>query len=214
MRQFSIIFILTFLFACNQPTKQKADTKSSTNSDTTLQTDDSLNLVIEKHGDTVYKHFIDPDSTKGDNFDDSYNVKSVYKTVLNDTTIKSNLFFSQANYKVFLNPEDIIFFCDKSIKQIREGKSLDYDEKDFNDLKGFAQSYLTRQNKVNPFDFDWLPALLLNCKVFIINAKTMEKPKALIIEYYRTEFSGGKNFYLLTPKGDTLNFIHHMDWIS
>ena len=214
MRQFSTIILLTFLFACNQTPKQKSNTKTSANADTTLQVDDSLKLVIEKHGDTVYKHFIDPDSTKGDNFDDSYNVKSVYKTVLNDTTIKSNLFFSQADYKVFLNPKDVINFCDKSIKQIKEGKSLDYDEKSFNELKIFAQSYLTRQNKSNPFDYDWLPALLLNCKFAIVNTKTKEKPKAVIIEYYRTEFSGGKNFYLLTPKGDTLSFIHDMDWIS
>lgn len=213
MYQISIIVIVILISSCNQSNESKSD-KIQTPSDTAVKVDESLDLLIAKHGDTVYKHFIDPDSTKGDNFDDSYNVKSVYKTIKNDTTIKSNLFFIEDEYKVFFEPTEIISFCDNSINEIKKGKSFDFDEKSFVQLKSFAKSYSSGQGVKYPFDYDWLPALLLNCKFYIINIKSGQRPKAMIIEYYNTEFSGGKNFYLLTPKGDTLSFIHDMDWIS
>jgi hypothetical protein len=214
MRQFPTICALIVLLACNQTEKHDQNAKTVNKTDTTYKQEDSWTLTIEKHGDTVYKHFVDPDSTNGDNFDDSYDVKSIYKTVSNDTTLKSNLFFIEGDYSVFLNANEVIAYCDNAIRQIRQGQNLRYDEKSFLDLKQFAEASLFGQNKSNPFDYDWLPALLLNCKVFIINTKTKQRPKALLIEYYRTEFSGGKNFYLITPKGDTLSFIHDMDWIS
>jgi hypothetical protein len=214
MRLFLTIFFLTFLLACNQIKKQDRNNKATIKSGTAKEEDDSLTLTIEGHGDTVYKHYVDPDSTKGDNFDDSYNVKSIYKTIPNDFSLTSNLFFVKNGYKVFLNPQEVINYCDKSISRIKKGENLDYDEKSFEALKQYVQTSLSGQNNANPFDYDWLPALLINCKFSIINIKTKEKPKAVLVEYYRTEFSGGKNFYLLTPKDDTLNFIHDMDWIS
>lgn len=214
MHSISIISILILFSSCIQSTKQQTDKRPLTSSDTAVQYEDSLDVVIERHGDTVYKHFINPDSTKSDKFDNSYNVKSVYKTIKNDTTIKSDLFFIEDDYKVFFEPADIISFCESSIKDLKKGKHLDYEEKNFIELKSYAKSYLSGQNIKYPFDYDWLPALLLNCKFFIVNMKTNGVPRAIIIEYYRTEFSGGKNFYLLTPKGDTLNFFHDMDWIS
>jgi len=214
MRLFTTILLLTFLLGCNQTKKQNQNNKTIVTSDTTKNEDDSLILTVEKHGDTVYKHFIDPDSTKGDKFDDSYHVKSIYKTIPNNVNLTSNLFFIEDDYKVFFNPEEVINYCDKSISMIKKGENLDYNEKSFEALRQFAASCLAGQEKANPFDYDWLPALLINCKFSIINTKTYEKPKAVLVEYYRTEFSGGKNFYLVTQKGDTLNFVHDMDYIN
>ena len=37
--------------------------------------------------------------------------------------------------------------------------------------------------------------------------------RRLLIEYYQTEFSKGKNLYLIAKKGDTVFYREEMDWI-
>ena len=52
----------------------------------------------------------------------------------------------------------------------------------------------------------------IDSTVLIDNKKV--EIKALLTENYKTEFSGGKNFYFITSKGDTVFSYHSMDYIQ
>lgn len=213
MRLLLTVSILLVLFACER-TKHRGQNHSSANGSDKATMDEDLKLTIERHGDTIYKHYVDPDSTEGDDFDDSYNVVSTFKTIPNDLSFTSDFCLVENDYQVFLNAQEVIDYCDQSINRANNGQVLEYADDSYETLKQFAQSSLSAQQPPNSVDENWLPMLLLNCRFSIINTKTHQKPKAVLIEYYETEFSGGKYFYLVTPKGDTSTFIHAPGWIS
>ena len=56
--------------------------------------------------------------------------------------------------------------------------------------------------------------LIFNIHSKIEDFKTKENPKSILVEFYKTEFSAGKNFYIINTKGDTVIWFHHMYYIK
>lgn len=169
---------------------------------------DSVRLEVEKSGPTLIKHYIDLKGTKDDGFDNSYNVTCNYETIKNDTTINSNCFFVEGNYKLYFNQQQIIQYCDSIIQHL---KSNDWDrdvvKPPYQELKKYAL------RKSNSYPLDKMQELVFNMNCRIVDVKTKEVPKLILVEFYKTEFSAGKNFYIINSKGDTTDWFHHMDYI-
>ncbi len=88
----NIVILLLLLPACNgvsdnDKSVAKKDTNRFSNIIQVKQWGDTTRLEIEKRGDTLIKHYIDLKGTKGDNFDDSYNVVCTYENRNIDSTV-------------------------------------------------------------------------------------------------------------------------------
>ena len=203
------------LTACNNSNKLNevsSNVKKENNISNVIkvqQFGDTLKIVTERQGSTIIKHYIDLKGTKGDNFDNSYTATLNYKEVVNDTTICSNFFLVVNDYKIYFDPKKIVPYCDSIIKTLRS----DYDREN---TKPYYENLRKRalNKKTNLRYFTEEPELIEKFNFKIINQKTKEKPKSILIEYYKTEFSGGKNFFVLTLKGDTVGLFNHMDYIK
>lgn len=208
---------MTIFFACTtKSTKQiKNDTKNLTNNNhfpnviKVEQYGDTVRLEVEKQGSTLIKHYIDLKGLTDDNFDDSYNVVCNYETITNDTGIHSNCFFIAGDYKLFFNEQQIILYCDSVIQHLKPNEwNNDVIKPPYEELKKYAL------HKSNSYSSDKMQELILNINSKIVNLITKETPKSILVEFYRNEFSAGKNFYVITNKSDTVNWFHQMDYIN
>lgn len=175
---------------------------------------DTLRLEIEKRGDTLIKHYIDLKSTdlKGmyaDEFDGSYNAACTYQEVKNDASVNSNFYVTEGDYQLYFSQKKVAAYCDSVIKGLTSTGYKGLIEKPYyENLKRRAL------NKTDTFYSNQTVELLQNFDCKIVNQKTKDKPKLVLIELYRTEFSGGKNLYIITGNGDTVKLFHQQDYIN
>jgi len=216
-KYFLIFFLLTIFFACT--TKSTKQVKSNNQILTSKnhfsniikveQYGDSARLEIEKQGDTLIKHYIDLKGLTDDNFNNSYNVVCNYETIKNNTSVNSDCFFVEGDFKLYFNKDEIISYCDSIIQHL---KSNDWDndviKPPYEELKKFAL------HKNSTYSIDKMQELILNLNSKIVNQKTKEIPKSILVEFYKTEFSAGKNFYVITNKSDTVEWFHQMNYIN
>ena len=91
-----LLSIFLLILSCDDNTnasKVHISTKDSNHFPNIIQVQqlgDTMRLEIEKKRDTLVKHYIDLKGTKGDNFDDSYNVVCTYERRNVDSTVVIN----------------------------------------------------------------------------------------------------------------------------
>ena len=86
LRLYGLVFIVSFFAACSDKSHKHAkgsipgDTNHFPNVIQVKQFGDTMRLEIEKQGDTLIRHYIDLQDTKGkDNFDNSFTAISIYQ---------------------------------------------------------------------------------------------------------------------------------------
>lgn len=214
-----LYFIMTLflgLAACDDST-QKAESTSNTknrnhfsNIIQVQQFGDTVRIEIEKRGDTIIKHYIDLKGLADDNFDNSYNTVCTYILKPNDTTINSTFCITVNDYWLYFDQRKVNSYCDSIIKTL----TSDYDRENIRPYYENLKKRALNKNKTNIIYLNSESELIENFNCKIVNQKTKEKPKSILIEFYKTEFSGGKNYYLISTKGDTLGLFHKMDYIN
>jgi hypothetical protein len=168
---------------------------------------DSLRIETIVKGDTIIKHYIDLKGVTDDNFDNSYTALCVYKSKKNDTMMNSSYFITLNEYKFYFDTLEVLNYCD-SLMSLNRNEKKEY----YRDLKQSINQKGDKSIKIgflNGFERD----LLINFRPKIIDRKTQKAPRALLIESYRTDFSGGKNFYIIKNQGDTILLFHDMEYI-
>ncbi|CAN5356920.1 hypothetical protein BH09BAC5_BH09BAC5_26590 [soil metagenome] len=216
IQQSFVLAIIFELSTCGSSAKMPVEAKKTVESKTNIysniiqvkQYGDSIRIEVERRGDTLIKHYIDLKGTDDDNFDNSFNAVCTYKKIKNDTTIKSSFYITEGDYQIYFYSTDVISYCDSIIKQMSTSYDNDVTKPYYENLKKRALKktdilYLNQESE-----------LIQNFKCYFINTKTKEKPKSILIEFYRTEFSGGKYYYIINQKGDTINLFHQLDFIN
>jgi hypothetical protein len=198
-------------FSCNsdRPKGEYANPKGSRNIIQVKEFGDSVRLEVEKKGDTIIKHSIDVKGLADDNFDDSYNMVCTYREIPNDTTVNSTACIYTGGFKFYFDRQDVINYCDSVIKALVSDYDLRVIKPEYTGLK----KYISKKSHtiVSP----WCDQeLLVHFRSKILDHETSESPRALLIEFYKTEFSAGKNFYVISNKGDTVGLFRHMDYIN
>lgn len=132
-----------------------------------------------------------------------------YETIKNDTTINSNCFFIEGDYKIYFNQQQILQYCDSIIQHLKNNDwDRDVIKPPYEELKKYAI------HKSTSYPLDKMQELVFNMNSKILDSKSKEVPKSILVEFYKTEFSAGKNFYIITNKGDTTEWFHQMDYIN
>jgi hypothetical protein len=209
-------FLLTTLWSCNLVNSEDKDSKHDNHFPNVIhvqQFGDTARLEIEKRGDTIIKHYINLKGSANTKFDNSYNSVCTYKERLNDLTITSDFYLNRNGYLFFFDTDKIILYCDSIIQGINssnENIKLHF----YQNLKRYVlhQEIPTTNILASLTTKD--QELFVNFNSKIVDSKTGDKPKSLLIEFYRTEFSGGKYFYIIKNNGDTLELFHHLDFIN
>lgn len=180
---------------------------------------DSIRIEVEQRSDTIIKHYIDLKGTEGDHFDDSYNSICTYQKRLNDTMISSVHCFEVGDYRFYMDRKKVVAYCDSILKGLTSDVDLSAREH-YTDLKKYlkpCQSHNMKQGNSKDTISLFIGSdseLLLNFNAKIEHIKTGKRPKLLLIEHYRTEFSRGKSFYIIKNNGDTVNLLHHTDFMN
>jgi hypothetical protein len=211
-------YLLTFYFfiifySCNNSSKKDVSSVNSIQIDSTSGENDSLIIQIETKGNTVYKHYKDTAKIKRDNFNDSYNVKSVYKKLFNFRPLKTDFYFTQDSFNILFNSTEVLKYCNRSLSKLQTGNEADLSKERYKKLVEFIHNDIEGEKSPKDIDEYWLPTLLLNCNFIIEKVQTKIHPSYLLVEDYETEFSGGNNFYIVMHNTDTVNFLHMMNWI-
>jgi len=159
---------------------------------------DSVRLEIEKNGNVYVRHYIDLKGGKNNGFDNSYTVTSIYSNILNDINLRCNYHVTLGDYWIYFDKQGIIRVCDSILKS----NAKDSEKKYYKSIKlCIAQG--ARMNY-----FGWEVSVIQQFKHKIVNRKTGEIQKILLVESYTTEFSGGKNFYVVSQNDDTTALFH------
>ena len=166
---------------------------------------DSLRVEYEIHGDTVIQHRIDLKGKKGDGFDDSFTVTSIWVD-----RIPSRL---DCKNKIEISSDSLEFwFCTSQVIDHYDSLIRDPSEWD----KGYLTQTRTRLGKIRNEALGRIEAtsifmplkLAMKLDFQLVDSRTNDTTSKLLIENYDTEFSGGKNFYIVNSKNDTTARFH------
>ena len=171
---------------------------------------DSIRVEVEKKGDTLIKHYKDLKGLSDDNFDDSYDAECVYRTIPNSHELYCDFNLKESDYLICFSKKQIVQYCDSMILACEKSDEIQANLST-KVYKEYKEITLKKTNKIN---FFMLPDLLVNVDFKIINTKTKEMPDAILVEYYKTSFSGGKIFSVITSKNDTIPFIHSNEYMN
>ncbi len=189
-------FFLLFLTSCSR--------QSDKNINVQIQ-GDTLKIITQIRGDTVFKNYIRLDKE----VDKTYADTSIYTSKLVDTTIKlSNFYFIIDDFKIYFDTAKVIAYCDSVIQytpvNIENNK---YSENwgvvnSVSDLKKFAES----GKRPDGFDVDWLTNLLKRFNPLILDLKKNSNAKKLLIEEFTNGINGygSVSYYLVTNQRDTI----------
>jgi hypothetical protein len=172
---------------------------------------DSLNVVYEYHGDTIIQNRIDLKGTNDDGFDDSFTVKSVWSTkYTTDLTCSKKLKIDQDGVEFHFCLDDVIQKVTTDIITSDQDGLVDQLTKNKDELinikNGKADSTLTETYYLT---FD----LLRTIDFSVVDNKTKSRIKKVRIEQYETDFSGGRNYYFIGDKKDTLARFDVNEWM-
>jgi hypothetical protein len=175
---------------------------------------DSLRIEYEYRGDTIIQSRIDLKVTSDDNFDSSFTVVSVWST--RETSELNCL----DKLKLTRNSIDFIYCYDEILEKIdrdiskaeKEGESWKVQR--INELK----TKLSKYKNGAKIDLKWIKEyyifdLLREIDFDIYDNQKKTEVKIVRVEEYETDFSGGRNYYLLTKTNDTIAKFDALDWI-
>ena len=216
MKFFYTILILSLL-GCQSKSKIDLPSESkktnSINREETKVFGDSLKIVYEYRGDTVIQTRIDLKGTSDDGFDDSFTIYSIWSTK-NATKLnceqKLTLVQDKIVFKFCLN--DVLKKVEMDIENSKEKPwNLDGLNKIERELIQIKKGEIDRLSvKTYYFTFD----LLRNINFSIYEIETKSNIEKVRIERYKTNFSGGRNYYLIDKKNDTIARFDVNEWIS
>jgi hypothetical protein len=176
---------------------------------------DSLKIEYEYRGDTVVQKRIDLKGTSDDNFDSSFTVVSIWST---KTTSKLN-----CDDELILTVDKVDFkYCYEDVFDKIEQDIIRAKEKDepwqIDGLKK-TKAKLVGNKKGKEVDLRWIKEyyifdLLREIDFDVYDNRKKEKIDKVRVEKYETNFSGGRNYYFLNKKNDTIARFDITEWIS
>ncbi|WP_452218332.1 hypothetical protein [Lacinutrix undariae] len=173
---------------------------------------DSLKVIYEYKGDTVFQKRIDLKGTSDDNFDSSFDVMSIWSTKrtsdldcpqileLKKDSIRFRFCIDDVLKKV---ENDIEAFSDKPWKT----KGLQKLKEELLEIKTSEKSNFSK-NMFN-LSFHWLKEI----KFYGFDDNTDSEIIKVLVEKYETNFSGGTNYHLVNEKNDTIADFHFNQWM-
>lgn len=184
---------------------------------------DSLRIEYEVYGDSIIQHRIDLKGTEGDGFDDSYTITSVWSDRISDLeSCNSELKIIWDSLDFRFCTKEVIEHYNNLIEQAEPWKGEPTDTLNF-----FNQEILRLQELKNQIEkkkkkiiqLETMPIYLpfeLSEKLQFkaIDLRTNDTISKIIREKYTTEFSGGRNFYLVNQKNDTIGRVHKNDYMK
>ena len=131
------------------------------------------------------------------------------KRINNRSDINPVFYCPQYEYKLYFEPSEVIFFCNKTINRLKK-KDGDKDSvQHYKQLLKLAKRSL--RSVPIKFDDSWMDIIISECRPFIKNTKTKRNPKALIVRFYKTQSNDrGKDFDVITAKNDTVNMVTYL----
>ncbi len=205
--KFLFIIILIIIFnSCNKRTEivKRTETKLF---------GDSLKIDYTIIGDTIYQKRTDLKGTKNDGFDDSYDVKSVWKT------LKTSELNCAKKIKISKKQLDYIFCLDDILKltkkQLNNRTEIKWNEKNIQNLYSELQQIKNAElDTISSTNYYMIYYFVRNAKVFIYDQNTKSNISNIRVEKYETTFSGGHIYYLINKKTDTIAKYNLNDWIK
>ncbi len=210
---------LTFLLIIGCITKSKTTINQGlVKSDTMIKSKtevfgDSLKIIYEYSGDTIIQKRIDLKGVSVDGFNNSYTVRSVWST---RTATELN-----CDKKLTFNNDSIAFsFCiDDAIKYMEIKLNKSSNNSSQIDAYNKIKLNLIKIKNGDKKDFSLLSYrlslhFLKDIDFSIIDNKTNTKVKEVRIENYETNFSGGKNYYLINKNNDIITHYNVNEWMK
>jgi hypothetical protein len=160
---------------------------------------DTLRIIRRTYDNKVVEEHIDLKGIEGDGFDGTFTITSIWSS-------KNTISLSCEKRFDFSIGEFQFSLCEDSVLKYRlenpEQKILGSE-----DLK-LEPISLIYQSDQEPYCF------LQNFRCEIKKNKEQQEIKQVLIEKYKTEFSGGVYFYLLSATNDTLPLYGMRDYIN
>ena len=162
---------------------------------------DTLKIVTEITGDTVFKQYIRLDNKTESNHNDTF----IYSSKDVDTTIaRSNFYFTAQGFKIYFDKQKVIAYCDSIIKvtppdEENEGFVNASIINGMERLKKQAQS----QQKMEDQLADWLSILLDRFNPLIVNEKTHQVSNRILKEKFLSKTFGCRKYSSINQLGDT-----------
>jgi len=174
---------------------------------------DSLKIEYTFIGDTIYQKRTDLKGKSDDGFDNSFDVKSVWKT--------KNTSYLECDQKIKFTKRDLdyIFCLDDVLAQTQ--KQLN----NRTEVKWIKDSILSFQKKLLKIDnaekdsisnpnFFMIFNFVRNLDCIIYDNHSKTKVQKIRIENYETKFAGGHIYYLINKNNDTLAKYNLSDWMK
>ncbi len=211
MKHLCIILTIALIGCQDKHSKSDLDEETTVSRKETQVFGDTLKVVYEYHGDTVIQHRIDLKGITDDGFDNSFTVKSVWSTKNTaDLTCSKKLKINQGGVEFYFCLNDAIQKVTTDINTSDEPGLIDRlteSKAELMDIENGKIDSLTTETYYLTFD------LLRTIDFSIVDIKTKSKIKKVRIELYETEFSGGRNYYLIGDKKDTLASFDVNEWM-
>jgi len=199
LKSISIFFasLLSILFVgCSSKKTNKAQV---------LIQGDTLKIITEVKGDTVFKHFVRLDNKQ----DENYKETRVYRSMVVDTTIQiSNVSFPEGDLEIYFDKAKVAVFCDSLIKEYDSPIEVGGDFGHWSYLRGIAQS----NNQMEFISASWLPTLFERFAPLIINRKTKQKANRILREKFFSKYYGCRRYLAITATGDTVFLATETDY--
>ncbi len=213
-KTFVITLNILILLGCQSKTKKELITDVTKNRTETKIFGDSLKIVYEYRGDTIIQNRIDLKGTSDDNFDSSFTVVSVWTT-----RRTSDL---KCSDEIILNIDGIDFkYCyadifnkiDNDIKKAKQDDEpwkVDGLIETWNKFLNYQRDGKEDLNEIKEY---FLFALLREIDFSAYDNQTKTKVQKVRIEKYETNFSGGRNYYLMNISNDTITRFGRTEWM-
>lgn len=214
-----IITFISLLIGCSSEPKREVQEKLTpfviTNKISSKTYGDTLKIEYEYRGDTVIQKRIDLKGTTDDNFDSSFTAITIWSTK------KTSELLCEKKLKLTLDSIDYEFCYQDVLKQFDKDIAIARAKKESWNAEGLLEMKTDIMNyqKGESIDLDFFGNSYLMDLVREINAnlydnKTESRIEQISVEKYETNFSGGRNYYFLNKKNDTIAVYDRMEWMS
>ncbi|MBI1288889.1 MAG: hypothetical protein GC178_15080 [Flavobacteriales bacterium] len=229
MRTWTLIVLISILSACSAPTdngQNEMSTEQANHFDNVSKVEvfgDSLRIEYEIYDNTIIQHRIDLKGTKDDGFDNSYTVTSIWSSrEASAIDCKSELQIVWDSLDFRFCVEQVIRRYDSLITEAGpwRGEASDslnvFNQKiiELQEIKSQLEKIKSKRiGRLNSMPFYMPFDLLRTIEFSVTDLRTDDQLNRVLVEDYETEFSGGKNFYLVNSTNDTIGKVHKNEYM-